>query len=155
MKKWLVFLGGFLFLVPLLFADVNQGTRTRELELSCTIDSAQTAISYIVFPLQHLAEGGITILALKSDITDTFNVWFSSGVSMRGEVFWSDSVQCVWTEITPKKPINVTFLQNQALTDITKARTGYMAAHYFRVIVKPTGIGMGGKTKFYAKILVK
>jgi len=147
MKKWWVVFLGFLFLVPLLFADVNQGIQNRWLEKSIAIDSLADDTVHVIFSMDAMAERGLLSLTIVTSYTDTFNVWFSSGTAMRTwavvDTEWTDMVSAfsakVFTANQVCQPVNVTFLQQKALSSTADAYKGFVpACQFFRVSVEPT-----------------
>jgi len=165
MKKILTVLIVLLALVSLSFAQVNQGIRTRPLWGTCTLDAGQVDTSEIILPLSGISEQGWSTLVMMTDTTDTFNVWFSSGTSIRYfgvlDTVWTTRVQCVWAEIITTMEtfghINLPFLQSEILADSTDARTGYMPAEYLRISVEPYGDSLETiyDHTFLAKVLFK
>jgi len=161
MKTFLFSIIVLLILVSLSFAQVNQGVRTRPLWEECTLDAGQADTSEIVLNLSGISEQGFSTLVMMTDTTDTFNVWFSSGSSVRyfgvKDTVWTTRVQCVWAEIITTMEafghINLPFLQSEILVDSSDARTGYMPAEYLRISVEPAGDSL--ETIFDHTFLVK
>lgn len=163
MKQFFWVVAVLLLAFTVCFGEINQGVTLREgPEQSCTLDSAQMDTSEIIFSRADFgsyAEQGWSMLSVKSDTTDTFNVWFSSGVIWNRDTIWTSRVQCVWAEVmaddTPLGYINMAFLQSLVLTDSSKARTGYAPALLLRVSVEPSGTGLDAVTsmnRFFAKL---
>lgn len=160
--KGILLVLALLLTFSLCFGQVNWGIELREgVTQYCILDSAQTDTSEIIFSkkdFENYADQGWLQLSVKSDTTDTFNVWFSSGSIWWTDTIWTTRVQCVWAEVvtsTPEWYISVAFLQSLALVDSSDARTGYAPSSLFRVSVEPSGSGLDAVTstnKFYAKL---
>ena len=150
MKKLWASLIALLVLSVVSLADVNSGIQTRWLEKTITFDSLAadtTGIKHAIFSMDGMAEQGLLSLTIVTSYTDTFNVWFSSGTAMRTwaavDTEWTDMVSAfsakVFTANQVCQPVNVTFLQQQALVSTADAYKGFVpACQFFRVSVEPT-----------------
>jgi hypothetical protein len=150
MRKFLLVMVALLALVSLSFAQiVNDGIRTRVKWESFALDSAQTDCTEVIFNLSGISEQGFATMAFKLDTTDTFSVWFQSGglLCFGGcDTVWSDPVQCVFSEIVTSGatfgPLNIAFIQSEALVDTSDRKTGYMPLDYLKFLIDPAGAGL-------------
>jgi hypothetical protein len=110
------------------------------------IDSTGT----VDFDLRGVSEQGFATMVLLPDSADSINAWFSSGCDVNyfgaNTTAWSTEVQCIFdlrcTEDTPVGPINIAFLQSEALVDTSDRQTGFMPADKFRVKVSKLDAGI-------------
>lgn len=149
MKKLWASLIALLVLSVVSLADVNSGIQTRWMEKSIAIDSLAHDTTHVIFSMDGMAEQGLLSLTIVTSYTGTFNVWFSSGTAMRTwaavDTEWTDMVSAfsaegkVFTANQVCQPVNVTFLQQQALVSTADAYKGFVpACQFFRVSVEPT-----------------
>lgn len=163
MRKFLFTVVMLLALASLSFAQVvNDGIRTRTKWKPFTLTDQDTASA--VFQLESISEQGFATLCLKlADATDTVDAWFSSGcvISFFGgtDTVWSGEVQCVFTEsfsaATTFGPLNLSFIQSEALVDTSDRKTGYMPADYLRIRVVKGDIVAPDTTTGIAKVWFK
>ena len=147
MKKLWASLIALLVLSVVSLADVNSGIQTRWMEKSIAIDPLAHDTTHVIFSMDGMAEQGLLSLTIVTSYTGTFNVWFSSGTAMRTwaavDTEWTDMVSAfsakVFTANQVCQPVNVTFLQQQALVSTADAYKGFVpACQFFRVSVEPT-----------------
>jgi hypothetical protein len=147
MKKFLFAVLTLLALASLSFGQiVNDGIRTRTMYKEFTLSAGQSDCTGVVFPLYSISEQGFAFMALMIDTTDTFDVWYQTGGRLIyfgvDDTVWSDPVQCVFDEVITDRegfgPLNISFIQSEALVDTSDRKTGYMGLDYLRVLIDPS-----------------
>jgi hypothetical protein len=163
MRKFLFALVTLLALASLSIGQiVNDGIRTRIKWEPVVLQMLDTVVSlvdgsdslYIVdsigyadFELGGISEQGFATMVLMPDSADSISAWFSSGCKVNyfgtNTTAWSTDVQCIFdlrcTARTPVGPINIAFLQSEALVDTSDRQTGYMPADKLRITVTKFG----------------
>lgn len=142
--KSILFIIAFLLSFAVCLGDVNQGIQSRAKWESFMIDSADTDTTEVIIDVRPIAEQGFATLVVKVDSTKVFNAWFSSGIRTcywGCDTCWTDRVQCIFgetlTALTSFGPINVSFLQSEALVDTSDRSLGYLPADFFRFSISP------------------
>lgn len=163
MRKFLSVVLVLLAFASLSFAQiVNDGIRTRTRWAPVVLQPVDTVVSlvdgsdslyavdssgYADFELGGISEQGFATMVLLPDSADSISAWFSSGCKVNffgtNTTVWSTDVQCIFdlrcTARTAVGPINIAFLQSEALVDTSDRQVGYMPADKLRITVTKFG----------------